>query len=172
LTRQQNESPESGVVQNVRVNASLVAPGRCGFARTRWRGRCVYPGMPPTVADIMNKKLLYIRVGDRPSLARGKLLEFGVTAVPVLDDEHRPAGLVSLRDLAHADDGQTVTEPVRVVRGGATVEEGARILAEHGTHQLVVVDEGGHAIGMVSAVDFVRGLLGVPAEHPHAFDRY
>ena len=128
--------------------------------------------MPSTVADIMNKKLLSIRVGDRPSLARGKLLEFGVTAVPVLDDEHRPAGIVSLRDLAHADEGRTVTEPVRVVQGGASVEDGARILAEHGTHQLVVVDKGGRAIGMVSAVDFVRGLLGVPAEHPRAFDRY
>jgi CBS domain-containing protein len=129
--------------------------------------------MPLTVADIMNSKLLYIRVGDRPSLARGKLLEFGVTAVPVLDDEHRPCGLVSLRDLAHADDGQSQPErPVPVVHGSASVEEGARMLAEHGTHQLVVVDVGGHAIGMVSAVDFVRGLLGIPAAHPRAFDRF
>ena len=128
--------------------------------------------MPLTVADIMNRKLLYIRVGDRPSLARGKLLEFGVTAVPVLDEDHRPAGLVSLRDLAHADEGRSEEEPVRVVNGGASVEDGARMLAEYGTHQLVVVDDGGRAIGMVSAVDFVRGLLGVPAEHPHAFDRF
>src|SRR6476660_451383 len=99
--------------------------------------------MSLTVADIMNSKLLYIRVGDRPSLARGKLLEFGVTAVPVLDDEHRPCGLVSLRDLAHADDGNCETEPCRVIHGGASIEEGARMLAEHGTHQLVVVDEAG-----------------------------
>jgi CBS domain-containing protein len=102
-------------VQNVRVDAPLVARSRGGLA-------------------------------PAASLARAKLLEFGVTAVPVLDDEHRPAGLVSLRDLAHADDGRTVTEPVRVVRGGASVEDGARILAEHGAHQLVVVDEGGRAI--------------------------
>jgi CBS domain-containing protein len=128
--------------------------------------------MTLTVADIMNRKLLYIRVGDRPSLARGKLLEFGVTAVPVLDDEHRPAGLVSLRDLAHTDEGPCEPEPVRTVHGTASVEEGARTLAEYGTHQLVVVDEGGRAIGMVSAVDFVRGLLGVPASHPQAFDRF
>jgi CBS-domain-containing membrane protein len=125
-----------------------------------------------TVADIMNRKLLYIRVGDRPSLARGKLLEFGVTAVPILDVEHRPTGLVSLRDLAHADEGKTESEPARVIHGGASIEEGARMLAEHGTHQLVVVDDNGRAIGMVSAVDFVRGLLGVPAEHPHTFDRF
>lgn len=128
--------------------------------------------MSLTVADIMNPKLLYISVGDRPSLARGKLLEFGVTAVPVLDEDHRPAAIVSLRDLAHADDGRSDEEPVRVVNGGASVEDGARVLAECGTHQLVVVDDSGRAIGMVSAVDFVRGLLGVPAAHPHSFDRF
>jgi CBS-domain-containing membrane protein len=141
--------------------------------RTTGAGVAWHPDMPLTVADIMNRKLLYIRVGDRPSLARGKLLEFGVTAVPVLDDEHRPAGLVSLRDLAHIDDGLSKEEqPVRTIHGSASVEEGARILAEYGTHQLVVVDDGGRAIGMVSAVDFVRGLLGVPAAHPQAFDRF
>jgi CBS domain-containing protein len=128
--------------------------------------------MPPTVADIMNPKLLYIRVGDRPSLARAKLLEFGVNAVAVLDDEHRPAAIVSLRDLAHADEGRSEEEPVRIVNGTASVEDGARKLAEYGTHQLVVVDDAGHAIGMVSAVDFVRGLLGVPAAHPRAFERF
>jgi CBS domain-containing protein len=55
--------------------------------------------MPSTVADIMNPKLLYIREGDRRSMARGQILRFGVTAVPVLDDGHRPVGIVSLRDL-------------------------------------------------------------------------
>ena len=128
--------------------------------------------MPLTVADIMNRKLLYIREGDRLSLARGKILEFGVTAVPVLDEEHRPVAIVSLRDLAHADERPRTSGPVRVVRGGATVEDGARALAEYGLHHLVVVDDGGVAIGMVSAIDFVRALVGAPVAHPPAFDRF
>ena len=125
-----------------------------------------------TVADIMNRKLLYISEGDRVSLARGKILEFGVTAVPVLDDEHKPVGVVSLRDLAHADERPRSTGPVRMVRGTASVDEGARELASYGMHHLVVVDDGGVAIGMVSAIDFVRALVGLPVSHPQAFERY
>ncbi len=128
--------------------------------------------MPLTVADIMNRKLLYIRAGDRLSLARGKILEFGVTAVPVLDDDHRPIGVVSLRDLAHAGEGKCESGPVRVLRGDASVDEGARTLAEYGLHHLVVVDADGVAVGMVSAIDFVRALVRLPVTHPQAFDRY
>ena len=128
--------------------------------------------MPSTVADIMNRKLLYIAAGDRLSLARAKILEFGVTAVPVLDDEHKPVGVVSLRDLAHADERFLPSGPVRVVSSGASIDEGARALAEYGMHHLVVVDDGGAAVGMVSAIDFVRALVGLPVTHPQAFDRY
>lgn len=125
-----------------------------------------------TVADIMNRKLLYISERDRISLARGKILEFGVTAVPILDDEHRPVGVVSLRDLAHVDERPRAAGPVRVVRASASVDEGARELAAYGMHHLVVVDDSGVAVGMVSAIDFVRALVGLPVSHPHAFERY
>lgn len=125
-----------------------------------------------TVADIMNSKLLYIQEGDRLSLARGQILKFGVTAVPVLDDGHRPVGVVSLRDLAREDHLLEATTPVSTVRSGASVEEGARTLVEVGVHHLVVVDDQGVAVGMVSALDFVRALVGAPAHHPSAFERY
>lgn len=117
----------------------------------------------------MNPKLLYIRDGDRLVLARGKIVEFGVTAVPILDDDHRPVGVVSLRDLMHEDGEPRGTRPARVVRGDASIEEGARLLADAGVHHLVVVDGGGVAIGMVSAVDFVRSFVGLPPVHPMAF---
>ena len=128
--------------------------------------------MSLTVADIMNSKLLYIQAGDRLSLARGKILEFGVTAVPILDDDHKPVGVVSLRDLAHGDERPRENGPVRSVRGAVSIDEGARVIADHGMHHLVVVDDGGAAVGMVSAIDFVRALVGLPVTHPHAFDRY
>lgn len=129
--------------------------------------------MSKTVKDIMNPKLLYIRAGDRVALARRKILEFGVTAVPVLDETHRPVGVVSLRDLA-APDGDTF-EPsgvVATVEESASVEEGAKKLAETDYHHLVVVDDGGVAVGMVSSLDFLRALVGLPPRHPPAFDRF
>jgi CBS domain-containing protein len=127
--------------------------------------------MSQRVAEIMNPKLLYIRDGDRVALSRAKILEFGVTAVPVLDEDHRPTGVVSLRDIARGGDVHP-TSPALCVRGDATVEEGALTLAESGTHHLVVVDDDGVAIGMVAAIDFVRSLVGLPARHPDAFAEY
>jgi CBS-domain-containing membrane protein len=124
-----------------------------------------------TVGEIMNPKLLYVLDGDRLSLVRGKILQFGVTAVPVLDEGHRPIGVISLRDCA-AEDEPKMTSPAKTVRAGATIAEGARALADANVHHLVVVDEHGVAVGMVSALDFVRAFVERPSRHPAAFDRY
>jgi CBS domain-containing protein len=123
------------------------------------------------VTDIMNPKLLYIREGDRLTMARSKIIEFGVTAVPVLDEDHRPVGVVSLRDLDRIGHVEA-SSPVYVVKADATIEEGARILLDSGMHHLVVVDADGVAIGMVSAIDFVRAFSGRATTHPVAFSAY
>ncbi len=60
------------------------------------------------VDTIMNHRLLYVQEGDRMTLVRAQIIRFGVSGVPVLDENHRPVGFVSLRDL----DGEA--EPVRV----------------------------------------------------------
>ena len=124
-----------------------------------------------TVADIMNPKLLYVRDDDRLTLVRRKILEFGVTAVPVLDETHRPVGVVSLRDCL-TNGEPTMTSPAKTVRAGATIAEGARLLADANVHHLVVVDDAGVALGMVSALDFVRAFVARPSQHPPAFARY
>jgi CBS-domain-containing membrane protein len=128
--------------------------------------------MSTTVAAIMNPKLLYIREGDRLSLARAQILKFGVTAVPVLDELHRPVGVVSLRDLAGEDRRASASVPAKTVCGDASLEDGARVLVEAGVHHLVVVDRAGIAIGMVSALDLVRAFVGAPPHHPEPFARY
>jgi CBS-domain-containing membrane protein len=129
--------------------------------------------MAKTVADIMNSKLLYIRDGDRVALARRHIIDFGVTAVPVLDETHRPVGVVSLRDLA-ADEGDRFqpSGKVETVKATASLEEGARQLAESDYHHLVVVDDKGVAVGMVSSLDFVRAMIGLPPRHPQKFERF
>jgi CBS domain-containing protein len=126
----------------------------------------------PRVSDIMNAKLLYIRDGNRLSLARAKILEFGVSAVPILDEQHRPVGVVSLRDLASSDGEPKGSRPACVVRGDATLTDGARTLADSGLDHLVVVDEAGIAIGMISAVDFIHAPNGAPVRHPQPFSRF
>jgi CBS-domain-containing membrane protein len=129
--------------------------------------------MSKTVADIMNPKLLYIRDGDRVALARRQIIDFGVTAVPVLDETHRPVGVVSLRDLA-SENGDTFVPSgkVETIKASASIEEGARQLASSEYHHLVVVDDKGVAVGMVSSLDFVRAMVGLPPHHPDKFERF
>lgn len=129
--------------------------------------------MSKTVADIMNPKLLYIRDGDRVALARRHIIDFGITAVPVLDETHRPVGVVSLRDLA-GDEGDTFkpSGKIATLKANESIEDGAKKLAESEYHHLVVVDDNGVAVGMVSALDFLRALVGLPPRHPDAFQRF
>lgn len=126
-----------------------------------------------TVAEIMNPKLLYIGDEERVALARRHLIEFGVFAVPVLDDTHRPVGVVSLRDLARdAGDRLEPSGAVATIKASESIDEGAKRLAGGEFHHLVVVDDMGVAVGMVTSLDFLRALLGLPPRHPDAFERF
>jgi CBS domain-containing protein len=123
-----------------------------------------------TVRDIMNAKLLYVRDGDRMTLVRSTIVQFGVTGVPVLDENHRPVGFVSLRDIDGEGHRIRTSEPAVTVRDTDSIADGAKKLAASSCHHLVVVDEKGVAVGMVSAVDFLRALTGVEVRHPPRFD--
>jgi CBS domain-containing protein len=129
--------------------------------------------MKRTVADIMNRNLLYLADGSRTELARDPILKFGVTAVPVLDEEGRPVGVVSLRDLLRDDPPHHATSPAFSIVATTSVEAAARALAETDYHHLVVVDEkSGRAVGMVSSADLLRALLDMPPRHPGAFPAF
>lgn len=127
--------------------------------------------MKTLVRKIMNDKLLYVREGDRMTMVRREILRFGVTGVPVLDDAHRPVGFVSLRDLLEkGDEPLDVIGPVVTVRDDDTVLTAARKLGATNFRRAVVVDGAGVAVGIVSAVDFMRELVGEPPRHPRRFD--
>ena len=138
-----------------------------------------------TVDQIMSQNLLYLREGERTELALPHIVAFGVTAVPVLDAAHRPVGVVSLHDVVAdrlvapspraRDDREERVAPRALpltVRADARVEDAARLLAERGGHQLVVVDAAGRAVGMVSALDLLRALVGVAPSHPAELERF
>jgi CBS domain-containing protein len=129
--------------------------------------------MKTTVKDIMSRSLLYLAEGTRAALAREQILRFGVTAVPVLDEDGRPIGIVSLRDLLAADGPCEPKAPVFSIASSTPIESAARALAESDYHHVVVVDEGtGRAVGMVSTLDLLRAMLGMPPRHPAAFESF
>jgi CBS domain-containing protein len=129
--------------------------------------------MNSNVRDVMNPQLVYLPEGTRPDVARKYILDFKITAVPVLDSEHKPVGVVSLRDLVDSRVTETcVTEPARTIGADEPILSAARALAEYDVHHLVVVGQDGRAVGMVSALDIVRGLICAPPKHPRTIDEF
>lgn len=129
--------------------------------------------MARTVAEVMNRELVSARQDTDPSSLRHLILAMGITGVPVLDEDHRPVGELALRDLVDpVEDPPPMSRPAAVIDASASLESAGEVLARTESHHLVVVDRAGKAIGMVSAVDVLRGLLGIPARHPAGFPHF
>jgi hypothetical protein len=132
--------------------------------------------MAATVGEIMNRELFSVRPEESADRALRYVLALGITGVPVLDAGGRPLGVASFRDLLRAEREAPVeramTSPAAVVRWWADIGEAARMIAQTGYHRLVVIDDAGKAIGIVSTLDVLRGLIGAPAPHPAAFPHY
>ena len=128
------------------------------------------------VEEIMNRELFSIRETEPARDALSYLLALGISGSPVLDQRGKPVGMVSIRNLLRAQEDETVARymahPVVTIRGKSTIQEAARLQGETGYHRLVVVDDTGEAVGLVSSLDVVRGLIGMPATHPPVFPHY
>jgi CBS domain-containing protein len=120
------------------------------------------------VRSFMNAALVYV-LEDEVCKARDVLVHFNVTSVPVLDDDGFPVGVISLRDLDREGNVLHVSRPVMTVAASEDVDVAARLVAETNLHHLVVVNESGRAVGMISAVDLLRARLHMPAR-PCRFD--
>lgn len=131
--------------------------------------------MAATVREIMNRELFSVRPGDSVADALNGILGLGVTTAPVIDAGGYPLGVISLRDLVGPKTGLTAADrmsvPAVVTRESSSINDAARLVGETGHRHLVVVDNRGRAVGMLSSVDVVRGLAGLPAHHPDSFPR-
>lgn len=126
--------------------------------------------MKRTVDEIMNPELAYGRPESSDEIIRELILAYGITAVPILDKEHRPIGVMSLRDLVDPGKrGRRLSAPAATIAATASLEDAAKHFCESGTHHVVVVDDEGRAVGMLSIVDVLRAVRGVIVTHPRAF---
>lgn len=62
--------------------------------------------------------------------------------------------------------------PAVSVPPSMTVDAAARCLVGQDLHHLIVVDSTGAAIGMLSILDVLRALLGIPPHHPPGFPHW
>jgi len=131
------------------------------------------PSVARLVDEIMNRELLFVRPDDRCADAARDILYLGASSAPVLDEERRLVGFVSLRDLFGAAPDKLVrdrmTAPAVTIPLGTAIVDAAHRLGEHGLHHAPVVDGAGRAVGFVSTVDLMCGLVGIPVRHPASF---
>ncbi|WP_329560512.1 CBS domain-containing protein [Kitasatospora sp. NBC_01266] len=139
-----------------------------------------------TVHDVMTREVVTAR-SDTPFKEVAALFHRNdVTAIPVIDDQGRPLGVVSEADLirkeavlpdpegrdpgrwldahdrarAEAETaGGLMTSPAVTARAGWSVAEAARAMDKHKVKRLPVVDEVGRLVGIVSRSDLLQVFL-------------
>ncbi|MFF4632685.1 CBS domain-containing protein [Streptomyces griseorubiginosus] len=135
------------------------------------------------VRDLMSDAVVRVQGGTPFKEIAHLLQEYDITAVPVVDDEDRPRGVVSEADLLHkmrdghrgdpvatgspsgpakagaVDAAGLMTSPPLCAREDWSVVDAAREMTRHGVKRLLVVDDEGRLIGVVSRSDLLRVFL-------------
>lgn len=137
--------------------------------------------MAVMVAEVMNRELFTLRPDERRDDAVRFLVALSIGGAPVVENG-TPIGMVSLHELlADARPGadapgelvrDRMTSPPITTTAETTIEDAARTMGDRGEHRVVVVDGAGRAVGIASAVDLLRGMLGIPVTHPPTFPHF
>jgi len=120
-----------------------------------------------SVADLMTPTAVSVRPGATFREIARLLDQYGITAVPVVDDDGRPVGVVSEADLLRkqtsAFAGNTardlMTSPAVVAEPEWSVVRAARTMEQRRIKRLPVVDGEGRLIGVISRSDLVQLFL-------------
>ncbi|MEU0372703.1 CBS domain-containing protein [Streptomyces sp. NPDC006283] len=120
-----------------------------------------------SVADLMTPEAVTVQRGTTFKEIARLLDEYDITAVPVVDDAHRPLGVVSEADLLHgrisgsggdtADD--LMTSPAVVAQPQWSAVDAARVMEDRHIKRLPVVDDQGRLIGVISRSDLLQLFL-------------
>ncbi|WP_317441793.1 CBS domain-containing protein [Streptomyces collinus] len=142
-------------------------------------------GSPTVVDDVMTHRVVALRTGAAFKDIARTMREWGVSALPVLDDDGRVVGVVSEADLLpkeeynehdlgrHGQAGDTadvhkadavtagglMSTPAVTVAPGVALARAARIMARTRVKRLPVVDREGFLKGIVSRSDLLKVFL-------------
>lgn len=128
--------------------------------------------MPKTAADIMHRDFFYASQADSILEVLHAMTDRGLGSAPVLDLQGHPLGVATLRDIESCHRPEELTE--HLTRSGltisqdASIEAAARELAKNKADTVVLVDEHGVAVGLLSALDVLRALFGYSEGEPAA----
>jgi CBS-domain-containing membrane protein len=124
------------------------------------------------VADVMTLDPVVVHIYTPIEKAAHLLSANSITGLPVIDDGGALVGVISQTDLVAVMDspvgrliraepsglcvGELMSSPAVTVLLTEPLVEAARVMLDSRVHRLVAVDDAGHAVGVLSAIDFVR----------------
>lgn len=116
------------------------------------------------VAELMTASVVTAEPHQSVEHVRGMLDRNSIHAVPVVDSDGRPVGIVSLTDLSPnlkpgSPISSVMTEKVFTVPQYDDVSIAARVMRNHGIHRVIVTHEK-QVVGVLSAFDLLKLVEG------------
>jgi len=116
--------------------------------------------MSVKVEELMTASVITAQPHQSVEHVRNMLEKNSISAVPVVDSDGHPVGIVSATDLAHEMKPGTpisriMTEKVFTVPLYDDTSIAARVMRNHGIHRVVVTHEQ-KVVGMLSAFDLLK----------------
>ena len=140
--------------------------------------------MATTVSGIMRKRLETIEATSSVQQAAKKMKDKNVSSLVVVDENGRPQGLVSERDLVTKvcttdipvntmKNKEIMSSPVITISSKSPPSKAADMMLQHNVRHLLVVDNGDNnkPIGMITPLDFTRHQEHVANEDREAIEK-
>lgn len=125
------------------------------------------------VVDIMSTAVVTMKVTDVITSAHAEMEVGMIRHLPVVDDHGRLVGVLSDRDILNARNAKAkisdvMTRDVISIRPDVPAAKAASIMLDEKISSVMVVDEHGTLVGLVTMTDYLdlarRALLGLPLE--------
>lgn len=112
------------------------------------------------VEAIMVKSVVEVDASESVGAARQLMENYDIGALPVVDSQGMPVGIVTASDLVTDYDDvlpitRIMTSPLHTLEPTADVSEAARLMREHGHHHVVILEQE-RIVGIVSSLDLLR----------------
>ena len=128
--------------------------------------------MTITVSDLMRKKLVTIKESTSVQEAANKMKEKNVSSLVVVDENGRPLGLITERDLvsmvcisdiytSKITNKEIMSSPLVTVKSKSLSSEAVDIMLQNNVRHLLVIDnesskDVNKPIGIITPLDFTR----------------
>ena len=118
------------------------------------------------VSTIMTRDVVTIARDASIANAIERLVQHGISGLPVVDEETRPLGLISKTDVLRYTQGaetlrtvgDVMTPLALSVDQNVSIARAAALMAVEGVHRIVVTTDDGALVGILSSLDVMAWL--------------